>query len=302
PAFALLAPSPYTEQASGLTKHRKPAFRPASPLRTGRRFPCLCPPLVPGTHAMELRPSSVPLRVPLPPPPASPLPAVPEFESHRARAADPTVSCPLATAVSDPSFESTVASALVAELSASPPSVKSECALGTDVLENRQEDFECLTAAVPRFASMLLAPEGDPDAPDIPTPRSYAEAITDTYVDAVPPSRANIVDGMWIFKVKRPPAAAAAATPPLSLSLPHLVLGGGEELGGSWGGRRGSAAPAPPAPPFSSIPAGDLQHQPPPPPPSPTSPYCVCSSWGEGICSTNPPRPPPSPYFLGGDG
>ncbi|CAI7757720.1 unnamed protein product, partial [Closterium sp. NIES-54] len=26
--------------------------------------------------------------------------------------------------------------------------------------------------------SMLLAPEGDPDAPDIPTPRSYAEAIT----------------------------------------------------------------------------------------------------------------------------
>ncbi|CAI7929140.1 unnamed protein product, partial [Closterium sp. NIES-54] len=202
-AFALLAPSPYTEQASGLTKHRKPAFRPASPLRTGRRFPCLCPPLVPGTHAMELRPSSVPLRVPLPPPPASPLPAVPEFESHRARAADPTVSCPLATAVSDPSFESTVASALVAEL-------VEFCALGTDVLENRQEDFECLTAAVPRFASMLLAPEGDPDAPDIPTPRSYAEAITDTYVDAVPPSRANIVDGMWIFKVKRPPGSPPA--------------------------------------------------------------------------------------------
>ncbi|CAI7857218.1 unnamed protein product [Closterium sp. NIES-54] len=45
---------------------------------------------------------------------------------------------------------------------------------------------------------MLLAPEGDPDAPDIPTPRSYAEAIT------VPPSGANIVDGMWIFIVKRP--------------------------------------------------------------------------------------------------
>ncbi|CAI7912536.1 unnamed protein product [Closterium sp. NIES-54] len=73
---------------------------------------------------------------------------------------------------------------------------------------------------------MLLAPEGDPDAPDIPTPRSYAEAITrpyssqwqtvmdtdmaswkstGTYVDAVPPSRANVVDGMWIFMVKRSP-------------------------------------------------------------------------------------------------
>ncbi|CAI7752949.1 unnamed protein product [Closterium sp. NIES-54] len=60
---------------------------------------------------------------------------------------------------------------------------------------------------------MLIAPEGDPDAPDIPTPCSYAEAITGpyssqwqtamdaemaswkstgTYVDAVPPPGANI--------------------------------------------------------------------------------------------------------------
>ncbi|CAI7895100.1 unnamed protein product [Closterium sp. NIES-54] len=65
------------------------------------------------------------------------------------------------------------ATALVAEsVSASPPSVGVECVLRKDVLEGRQKDFECLAAAVPRFASMLLAPEGDPDAPDIPTPRS----------------------------------------------------------------------------------------------------------------------------------
>ncbi|CAI7903393.1 unnamed protein product [Closterium sp. NIES-53] len=103
------------------------------------------------------------------------------------------------------------ATALVTESgSTSPPSIEGECALGTDVLEDRQEDFECLAAAVPRFASMLLAPEGDPDAPDIPTPRSYAEAITGTYVDAVPPSRANIVDGIWIFRVKRPPGSPPA--------------------------------------------------------------------------------------------
>ncbi|CAI7906331.1 unnamed protein product, partial [Closterium sp. NIES-53] len=103
-----------------------------------------------------------------------------------------------------------------------------ECALGTDVLEDRQEDFECLTAVVPHLVAMLLAPEGDPDAPDIPTPRSYTEAIsglyssqwqtpmddemaswksTGTYVDAVPPSGANIVDGMWILRVKRPPGS-----------------------------------------------------------------------------------------------
>ncbi|CAI7847409.1 unnamed protein product [Closterium sp. NIES-54] len=156
------------------------------------------PPPVLGTHAMALRPSSVPLRVPLPAPLESSLPKVPDPKSDRARAASPTVSRLLATAVTDPIFESTAASALVAKLldfaaacrldyatalvyestSASPPSVGGECVLGTDVLEDKQEDFECLAAAVPRFASMLLAPEGDPDAPDIPTPRSYAEAIT----------------------------------------------------------------------------------------------------------------------------
>ncbi|CAI7800834.1 unnamed protein product [Closterium sp. NIES-54] len=165
-----------------------------------------------------------------------------------ARAASPTVARLLATAVTDPSFESAAASALVAELldfaaacrldyasavvvepvPASPPSVGGECALGTDVLEDRQEDFECLAAAVPCFASLLLAPEGDLDAPDIPTPRSYAEAITGpyssqwhaamdaemaswkstgTYVDEVPPPGVNIVDGMWIFRVKRPPGS-----------------------------------------------------------------------------------------------
>ncbi|CAI7751728.1 unnamed protein product [Closterium sp. NIES-54] len=197
---------------------------------------------------MALRPSSVPLRVPLPPPPESSLPAVPDPDSDLARAASPTVSRLLATVVTDPSFESTAASALVAELvdfaaachldyatsliveseSDSPPSIEVECALGTDVLEDRQEDFECLVVAVPHLVTMLLAPEGDPDAPHIPTPRTYAEAITGpyssqwqtamdaemaswkstgTYVDAVPPSGANIVDGMWIFSVKRPPGS-----------------------------------------------------------------------------------------------
>ncbi|CAI7729045.1 unnamed protein product [Closterium sp. NIES-53] len=146
-----------------------PSSRPVSPVRTARRVPCSRPPPVPGTHAMTLP-----------------------------RAASPTFSRLLATTVTDPSFESFAASALVAKLldfaaacrldyttslvaestSAGSPSVGGECALGTDVLEDRQEDFECLPAAVPRFASMLLAPKRDPDAPHIPTPRSYAEAIT----------------------------------------------------------------------------------------------------------------------------
>ncbi|CAI7907916.1 unnamed protein product [Closterium sp. NIES-54] len=201
PASPLPSPSPYTEQTGGLTERREPASRPASPVRTGCRVPRPRPPPVPSTHAMALRPSSVPLHVHLPPPPESSLPALPDPESYCAHAASPTVSRLLATIVTDPSFESTAASALVGELvdfaaaccldyatalvaeskSASPASVDGECALGSNVLEDRQEDFECLAAAVPRFASMLLAPEGDPDAPDILTPRSYREAITGPY-------------------------------------------------------------------------------------------------------------------------
>ncbi|CAI7862112.1 unnamed protein product, partial [Closterium sp. NIES-53] len=198
--------------------------------------------------AMAHRLSSVPLRIPLPPPPESSRPTVPDSECDLARAAGPTDPRLLATVVTDPSFKSTAASALVAELvdfapacrldyatahvvesaPAGPLSIRGECALGTDVLEDRHEDFECLAAAVPGLASMLLAPEGDPDAPDISTPRAYAEAITGpyssqwqaamdvemaswkstgTYVKAVPPFGANIVDGMWIFRVKRPPSS-----------------------------------------------------------------------------------------------
>ncbi|CAI7899894.1 unnamed protein product [Closterium sp. NIES-54] len=229
-ASPLPVPSPYTEQSRGLTERREPSSRLVLPVRTARRAPRLRPPPVPGMHTMALRPSSIPLRVPLPASPESSLPEVPDPESDRARAASPPVARLLATAVTDPSFESAAASALVAELldfaaacrldyasnlvaesvPANPPSVGGECALGTDVLEDTQEDFECLTAVVPRFASTLLASEGDPDALDIPTPRSYAEAITGTYVDEVPPHGGNIVDGMWIFRVRRPPGSPPA--------------------------------------------------------------------------------------------
>ncbi|CAI7881512.1 unnamed protein product [Closterium sp. NIES-54] len=103
------------------------------------------------------------------------------------------------------------ATTLVAEFaSASPSSVRGECALGTDVLEDKEEDLECLEYSVPRFTSMLLAPEGDPDAPDTPTPRSYAEAITGTYIEEVPPPGANIFDGMWNFRVKQKPGSPRA--------------------------------------------------------------------------------------------
>ncbi|CAI7868237.1 unnamed protein product [Closterium sp. NIES-53] len=221
-----------------------------SPVRSVRavRVSCPRPPPVPNTHSMTLRPSTAPQRVPLPSPPASSLPDGPDPASDSLRAASPTVMRFLATAVTDPLFQSSVASALVAELvdfaaacrldyatslvaesasvSVCPPSVRGACALGTDVLEDKQEEFECFAPSVPHLVSMLLTPEGDPDALDIPTPRSYAEAIegpyssqwqaatdvemaswksTGTYVDEVPSPGANVVSGMWIFRVKRPP-------------------------------------------------------------------------------------------------
>ncbi|CAI7729409.1 unnamed protein product [Closterium sp. NIES-54] len=253
PASPLPAPSPYTGPTGGLAERREPVSRPASPVRaarTSRRAPHPRPPAVPGTHQMALRPSTAPLRVPLQSPLESSLPVLADPESHSLRAASPTVTRLLATVVTDPSFESTAASALVAELvdfaarcrldyatslvaeseseSVCPPSVAGECTLSTDVLQDRQEEFQCFAGALPHFVSTLLAPEGDPDAPDIPTPRSYAEAIegpyssqwqaamdaemaswksTGTYVDEVPPPGANIVSGMWIFRVKSPPGS-----------------------------------------------------------------------------------------------
>ncbi|CAI7728667.1 unnamed protein product [Closterium sp. NIES-53] len=87
-------------------------------------------------------------------------------------------------------------------------------------------DLGIHAAPVPHL--LLYAHEGDPDTLDIPIPRTYAEAIsghwasywiaaeeaemasyrsTGTYVDTVPPPRANVVSGMWLYKVKRPPGA-----------------------------------------------------------------------------------------------
>ncbi|CAI7807525.1 unnamed protein product [Closterium sp. NIES-53] len=157
-------------------QRREPASRPVSPVHTARHSPRSRPPLVPDTHIMALRPSSVPLPVPLPSPPESSLPEVRDPESDRARAASPSVARLLATAVTNPSFESAAASALVAEL---------------------------LDFAAPcrlEYGPALVA-ESVPASPP---------SVGGTYVDEVPPPGANIVDGMLIFRVKRPPGSPPA--------------------------------------------------------------------------------------------
>ncbi|CAI7860773.1 unnamed protein product, partial [Closterium sp. NIES-54] len=110
----------------------------------------------------------------------------PSYSHNLARAASPTVTRLIASIDTDPSFKSTAAFALVNFAAGSrldyvaniftesesvcPLSLRGELALGSDVLEDMHFELECLAAALPRFASMLLCPEGDPDALDIPTP------------------------------------------------------------------------------------------------------------------------------------
>ncbi|CAI7853272.1 unnamed protein product [Closterium sp. NIES-53] len=123
----------YVPLLQGLTERREPESchaspescpaspesRPESPfctVCTGFRVPRHRPPPVLGTHSMTLRLSTTPLRVPLPSPPASSLPDGPDLESNSLRNTSPTIMRFLAIAVTDPSFESNAASALVAEL------------------------------------------------------------------------------------------------------------------------------------------------------------------------------------------
>ncbi|CAI7773405.1 unnamed protein product [Closterium sp. NIES-54] len=129
------------------------------------------------------------------------------------RAATPTVPHLLASVVTDPSFESTAASALVVEL------VEFAAACRLNYATSLVAEFE---SDYPPFVG------GRPGCTSILNPRSYAEAITGPYssqwqtamdaemapwkstgiyVDAFSFSGANIVDGMWIFMVKRPPGS-----------------------------------------------------------------------------------------------
>ncbi|CAI7870194.1 unnamed protein product [Closterium sp. NIES-53] len=85
-----------------------------------------------------------------------------------------------------------------------------------EVLEDRQFELCFLVATFPHPCAMLLAPEGDPDALDIPIPHTHAEAVSGpsasywiaaeeaemgsyrsigTYVDGFPPPGTNVVNG-----------------------------------------------------------------------------------------------------------
>ncbi|CAI7732225.1 unnamed protein product [Closterium sp. NIES-53] len=185
PGSPLPTPTPHIEVTESLTEQREPETR-ASTLVHARRVAHPRPPAIPSTYGMAL---------------------------HLARAASPTVTRLLATDATDPDLETTAAFALVTEL--------------VDFTARSRLDY--LASLVTKSES--VCPPSAGDALDIPTSRSYADAIageyssqwqtamdadmaswksTGTYVDEVPPPGANIVDGTWIFRVKRPSGSPPA--------------------------------------------------------------------------------------------
>ncbi|CAI7845354.1 unnamed protein product [Closterium sp. NIES-54] len=189
PAPPLPGPSPYSGPTRDLTERREPESRPVSPtshsaspvhtVHAGRVWrPCLPP--VPGTHSMTLCPSTASQRLPLPSPPASSLPDSPDPESDSLRGSSPNVTRFLATAVTDPLFESSAASALVAELVA----FAAACRLD--------------------YATSLVAASAPVCPPSVKAMDAEMASwkSTGTYVDEVPPRGENI--GVDFFQTFSP--------------------------------------------------------------------------------------------------
>ncbi|CAI5503127.1 unnamed protein product, partial [Closterium sp. Naga37s-1] len=198
-----------------------------------------------GPFHLVLR-SRVPPPPVLPQPPESFLTVLHDPLSDYLRASHPVVSRVLSALVTHPTAPLSSVSALVTTVAGFVSSHRLDYAahlvsgparspfsggapvFPLEVLEDRQFELGFLTAAVPHLCAMLLAPEGDPDALDIPIPHTHAEAVsgpwasyriaaeeaemasyrsTGTYVDAVPPPATNVVSGRWLYKVKRPPGS-----------------------------------------------------------------------------------------------
>ncbi|CAI7825738.1 unnamed protein product [Closterium sp. NIES-54] len=178
----------------------------------------------------------------LPQPPKSSLTVLHDLLPDYLRASRLVVSRSLSELVTHPTAPLSSVSALVATIAGFPSShhldYASHLVSGTarspstggvsvfllEVLEDRQFELGFLAGAVPHLCAMLLAPEGDPNALDIPIPRNHAEGVsgpwapywiaaeeaemasyrsTGTYVDAVPPPGMNVVSGMWLYKAPR---------------------------------------------------------------------------------------------------
>ncbi|CAI7818126.1 unnamed protein product [Closterium sp. NIES-53] len=171
--------------------------------------------------------SRVPPPPVLPQPPESSLTVLHDPLSDYLRASRHVVSRVLSALVTHPIAPLLSVSALVTTVASFASSHCLDYASHLD-LEDKQFELGFLAATVPRLCAMLLAPEGDPDALDIPIPCNHAEAVsgpwasyliaheeaemayyrsTGNYVDVVPTSGTNVVSGMWLYKVRRLPGS-----------------------------------------------------------------------------------------------
>ncbi|CAI7821531.1 unnamed protein product [Closterium sp. NIES-54] len=221
------------------TTRRSPLSRAVSPEPRRSRY------RADGPFHLVLRSRVLPLPV-LPQPPESSLTVLHDPLSDYLRGSRCVVSRVLSALVTHPTAPLSSFSALVttvvgfassycldyaAHLVSGParsPSSRGALVFPLEVLEDRLFELGFLAVAVPHLCAILLALEGDSDALGIPIPHTHAEAVsgpwalywiaakeeemasyrsTVTYVDAVPPPGANVVSGMWLFKVKRPPGA-----------------------------------------------------------------------------------------------
>ncbi|CAI7769066.1 unnamed protein product [Closterium sp. NIES-53] len=136
-----------------------------------------------GLFHLVLR-SRVPPPPVLPQPPKSPLTVLHDPLFDYLRASHPVVSCLLSALVSTlittvACFASSHHLEYAAHLVSGPARSSSSGGAPVfplEVLEDRQFELGFFAAAVPHLCTMLLAPEGDPDALDVPIPRNHAEA------------------------------------------------------------------------------------------------------------------------------
>ncbi|CAI7905477.1 unnamed protein product, partial [Closterium sp. NIES-54] len=188
-----------------------PCARPSSPA-TDLHTALLC---------TSLHCSPPPMSV-LPSPPPSSLHVSPTPISDYYHAVRPVVSRVLATGITDPCFAPSCVSALtpaIADFAAArrldystrvvpalptrPLSVGGEFALGSDVQEDSHSELEYLAATSPTLCAMLLSPEGDPDAHEIPT-RTYREAaLTSTQfpLPGRPPGSPPVFKARYVARV-----------------------------------------------------------------------------------------------------
>ncbi|CAI7774430.1 unnamed protein product [Closterium sp. NIES-53] len=170
-----------------------------------------------GPFHLVLR-SRIPPPPVLPQPPESSLTVFHDPFSDYLRASRPVISCVQFTLVTHPTAPLSSVSALVTTVAGFASSHRldyaSHLVSGTvrfpstrvvpvfplAVLEDRQFELGFLAADVPHLCAMLLAPEAE--EAEMASYRS-----TGTYVDAVPPPGTNVVSGMWLYKVKRPPGS-----------------------------------------------------------------------------------------------